>query len=1778
MLGLGLVFVLSLIFSSSALGAGVRPALSALSHEGLAEGCGAVVDSQGDLYASDKGTVHIYDPAGAEITSFTSPEACQLAVDGTGALYVQEWLSVTETGGKVSKYVPSEFPPVATTTYSLDVSINESSPGAGDGDGVIDPRAAGVAVDPSTGDVYTSHPATNEKQVVTLEGMTDEVTTFTLGGLPAACDNSSTAPITFSGSGGERRIRIDNALEAACTGASPLGFPAINGGDFRVSNAAAPVIFFKGQFTGTDVPTLSCTSSEGTCSAEQTVASAPSSIAQRHSDGSLVTATIGSGVSAASYTGLGVYAANERVYALNAPGGKIDIFNPGAASPSSSISGSVTPAGSIGEGLGANLGEGLAVDQSNGHAYAYDAAHNVVNEFKPNGDYVTQLSNSFVDGTPSGVAADNSGGANDGDVYVVSKFAVDAFGAMSYDDQLTLSVIKTGSGDGRVESASPNINCGTTCDASLDPGAEVTLTATAETGSTFAGWTGCDSVEGTGNEICKVTVNASRAVTAIFVKRTLTVLRSGSGAGSVTSQPAGINCGATCEAAFDDGSEVILTPAADSGSKFMSWTGCDSVDQNDHCAVMMNDDHQVTARFDSRPIISEQRASEITQTSVRLSADINPEGTTTSYYFEYISDAAWIENGGIFAGKNPAGKVPIGPVAIGTTPRRVNISIEGLAPSTTYHFRSVATNEADTVQGERNGEDKEIQRTFTTYPESQVGTSCPNQALRGGASTSLPDCRAYEQATPVDKNGGSIQGKVPLTRASTSGDAISFESPAGIEGGTGSQEFPTYVGKRGANGWSPIGLLPSAATGQSAKWLGWNPAFSEVYDEVLEFGKGKALIAKSTVNGSEQTIVPYTLPAPTYAYVDSSSDGSTVVFEASSEKENTNLALTSKAAPGKPNVYVWERGDPGSIQLAGVLPDGSTPSAGSRSAALDEYTLDVHRVATDGSVYFTDLGTGEIYLRLNPTAPETSAKDGNGNCVPDPSHACTIPISASQKTNGKAKGNGMEGHDAAGPQPATFMAAAADGSSAFFLSSEKLTNNATTGPEPDLPAIARASKDDPSDKDLTFVPASAHAIAVDEAEGYIYWTDPGQSSIGRAKLDGSTDPEPDYLALPDVEQKPASFGPARPMGIAVIDQGEAKYIFWTEQGELDDEGEPKAEGGRIGRAGLDGGNLNQSCVKDISNPRSIAADSSYIYWTMPKVSNPSQGTVGRTELSCTGSVNTDLIEGFSVATGDIAVDASHIYVSRDANAFGDSFINQFEIDGSGPIFHGNFPIDVEHETGPARLAIDGSHLYWTNSSTSEIGRSELDGSNQDFNFITDAFHPEDIALDANNVYWSTSQKLVPNAGTDLYRYDRTDGKLHDLVVDHGDQNGAEVQGVAGVSEDGSFVYFVANGIPDNVGNSPNEEGETAQPGNCTGSDQLGDGNCNLYVYHDESVDFIARLHQGKIFNAGTSTEVLNEDGSGDAHDWIRGRVEVGKVEDDKTSRVSEDGHVLVFRSVLQLTKGYDNEGAVCGKVPGTGERIPGRCTEFYRFTYGDKSLTCISCDPRGGAPAGPARMGSIRAVSLGAVPGTAVLARNLSRNGGRFFFETPDALVASDVNGKDGCPLWGGGAQRLSSLACQDVYEWEAPETGSCTENSPAFSATSGGCIYLVSSGKSDDASFFADADPDGNNVFIFTYDRLVGQDEDSLLDVYDARVDGGLTGQNEVKAPPCPGEECKPPPSPPSAAQVAGSAGFSGPADPPVKRGHSKRKHKKHHHGKKKGKNGKRAHRAAGKDRGAGR
>ena len=430
------------------------------------------------------------------------------------------------------------------------------------------------------------------------------------------------------------------------------------------------------------------------------------------------------------------------------------------------------------------------------------------------------------------------------------------------------------------------------------------------------------------------------------------------------------------------------------------------------------------------------------------------------------------------------------------------------------------------------------------------------------------------------------------------------------------------------------------------------------------------------------------------------------------------------------------------------------------------------------------------------------------------------------------------------------------------------------------------------------------------------------------------------------------------------------------------------------------------------------------------------------------------------------------------------------------------------------ISSDGSRVFFTAGGTGQLYVRENGATtirvSASQRTVSDPSGPKPAAFmaatpDGSKVFFTSCEKLTNDStavstgassctegaqGQDLYEYDLGSGALLDLTVDSnaGDAHGAAVQGVLGVSADGSYVYFVANGV------LPSTSG--ASSGSCRPSERS-TGTCNLYVWHEGMVSFIARLNASGI------------EEQTDSQNW----KEASKEGNEKTSRVTPDGRTLLFRSQQKLT-GYDNHGL----------------TELYLYRYNSVtsgSPICVSCNPSGAAPSGGVELDSPNSEIEPSRPASS-LTRNLSADGNRVFFTTNDGLVPQDVNGTS------------------DVYEWEKEGTGSCQGSSASFSESSGGCLYLISTGRSPDPSYFADASATGDDAFFFTGQSLVAQDQDGNVDIYDARVDGGIASQSLSPELPCVSEECRGTfsPSPlfgaPSSMTLSGSGNLP-PAVPPA-------------------------------------
>jgi hypothetical protein len=163
--------------------------------------------------------------------------------------------------------------------------------------------------------------------------------------------------------------------------------------------------------------------------------------------------------------------------------------------------------------------------------------------------------------------------------------------------QRSLQLSFSGNGGVNVSPAGATCSSGA-CGYSLPEGTVVTLTATPASGWTFGIWSGCDSSNGL---TCTVTMNQDRTVSTGFNNGTFTLAASFQGSGSITSNPAGIDCGSVCAGSFTAGATIRLIAVPDSSQYFVSsWNGCTSF-SGATCDVTMDSNKSVEAVFSPSP-------------------------------------------------------------------------------------------------------------------------------------------------------------------------------------------------------------------------------------------------------------------------------------------------------------------------------------------------------------------------------------------------------------------------------------------------------------------------------------------------------------------------------------------------------------------------------------------------------------------------------------------------------------------------------------------------------------------------------------------------------------------------------------------------------------------------------------------------------------------------------------------------------------------------------------------------------------------------------------------------------------------------------------------------------------------------------------------------------------------------------------------------------------------------------------------------------------------------
>lgn len=169
---------------------------------------------------------------------------------------------------------------------------------------------------------------------------------------------------------------------------------------------------------------------------------------------------------------------------------------------------------------------------------------------------------------------------------------------------LALDFVGTGRGTVSFSPAGSLASCTTSCSNRYEPGTEVTLTATPNAQTTFAGWSGACS--GTGS--CSVTMTDARQVSAVFQAvssgppQVLSLATSGSGTGSlsVSADGATQQCSGACTMSFGQGTSVTLTAEPAPGTALVGWSGA-CRGRKASCVVRMTTAKTVNASFVALP-------------------------------------------------------------------------------------------------------------------------------------------------------------------------------------------------------------------------------------------------------------------------------------------------------------------------------------------------------------------------------------------------------------------------------------------------------------------------------------------------------------------------------------------------------------------------------------------------------------------------------------------------------------------------------------------------------------------------------------------------------------------------------------------------------------------------------------------------------------------------------------------------------------------------------------------------------------------------------------------------------------------------------------------------------------------------------------------------------------------------------------------------------------------------------------------------------------------------
>jgi hypothetical protein len=384
----------------------------------------------------------------------------------------------------------------------------------------------------------------------------------------------------------------------------------------------------------------------------------------------------------------------------------------------------------------------------------------------------------------------------------------------------------------------------------------------------------------------------------------------------------------------------------------------------------------------SAPLIKEAWAASVVFREATLKAKIHPKGLASTYHVEYGTTPAY--------GQSTTEKS----FGSDSNDHIVSLTLEGLAPDTVYHWRVVATNSVGTSEGSDH--------TFTTYAIPSLETNCPNQDLRYGHSAKLPDCRAYEMVSPVDKAGGEIMVPAEVAngnnlggwhKASLDGNKLTYTAPRAFGDSASAKAINQFIASRGPGGWSTHGINAPQGRSMYDPLYGigevWSPfrGFTSDLSSAWTIDYNKFPLASG---GREGVINAYRRDNESDSY-EAINPAAPLLGQASYDVQVTGFsddgsrAFFSAPRPLTPDAALntryqaYEFSD-GELELISILPNGDASTADSgvgtfRSATTDSGTrlssLD-NAVSDDGSRVFWTTSSelspstiGRIYVRIN---------------------------------------------------------------------------------------------------------------------------------------------------------------------------------------------------------------------------------------------------------------------------------------------------------------------------------------------------------------------------------------------------------------------------------------------------------------------------------------------------------------------------------------------------------------------------------------------------------------------------------------------------------------------------------------------------------------------------------------------------------------------------------------------------------------------------------------------